>query len=84
MFPSAAWGPGVGTLLGWGRQLGFSEEQGVPGAQSLSCEQLFATPWIIAHQDPLSVGFSQARILEWVAISSSRGSFQPRARTRVS
>ena len=30
-----------------------------------------ATPWTIAHQAPLS-GFSLARILEWVAIFSSR------------
>ena len=29
-------------------------------------------------------GISQARVLEWVAISSSRGSSQPRDRTRVS
>ena len=29
-------------------------------------------------------GILQARILEWVAISSSRGSFQPRDRTHVS
>ena len=29
-------------------------------------------------------GILQARILEWVAISHSRGSFQPRDRTRVS
>ena len=29
-------------------------------------------------------GLSQARLLEWVAISFSRGSFQPRAGTRVS
>ena len=29
-------------------------------------------------------GISQARILEWVAISSSRGSFQPRDQTHVS
>ena len=35
----------------------------------------FVTPWtIVAHQAPLSMGFFQARILEWVAISSSRGS----------
>ena len=32
--------------------------------------QLFATPWTIAHQAPLS-GISQARILEWVAVSFS-------------
>ena len=29
-------------------------------------------------------GIPQARILEWVAISSSRGSSQPRDRTQVS
>ena len=29
-------------------------------------------------------GISQARILEWVAISSSRGSSQPRNQTRIS
>ena len=26
-------------------------------AQSLSCVQLFATPWTVAHQSPLSRGF---------------------------
>ena len=33
------------------------------------------TPWTVAHQVPPSVRFSQARILEWVAISFSRGFF---------
>ena len=34
--------------------------------------RLFATPWTVAHQAPLSVhGILQARILEWVAISFS-------------
>ena len=28
-------------------------------AQSLSCVQLFATPWTLAHQFPLSMGFSR-------------------------
>ena len=28
-------------------------------AQSLSCVQLFATPWTVAHQAPLSMGFSR-------------------------
>ena len=37
-----------------------------------------------AHQAPLSMGFSMARILEWVAISSSRGSSRPRYQTHVS
>ena len=31
------------------------------------------TPWTTVHQASLSMGFFQVRILEWVAISSSRG-----------
>jgi len=46
--------------------------------------QLFVTPWTVACQAPLSMGILQARILEWVAMSSSRGSFQPRGQTQVS
>ena len=42
-----------------------------------------ATPWTVAHQAPLSVGIFQARILEWAAMPSSRGSFQPRDQTQV-
>ena len=34
------------------------------GTQSLSCVQLFATPWTVAHQAPLSMGILQAKILE--------------------
>ena len=45
---------------------------------------LFATPWTLALQAPLSMEILQARILEWVAISSSRESSQPRDRTQVS
>ena len=40
----------------------------------LSRVQLFATPWTVGHQAPLSMGVLQARILEWVAIPFSRGS----------
>ena len=40
-------------------------------------------PRTVAHQGPLSMGILQARILEWVAMSSSRGSSQPRDPTRV-
>ena len=40
------------------------------------------TPWTVAHQASLSVGVLQARILEWVAMPSSRGSFQPKNRTK--
>ena len=34
----------------------------------------FVTPWAVARQASLSMGFPMARILEWVARSSSRGS----------
>ena len=44
----------------------------------------FATPWTVARQAPLSMGILQARLLEWVAMPSSRGSSQPRDQTRVS
>ena len=44
----------------------------------------FATPWTVAHQAPLFMRILPARILEWVAISISRGSSQPRDWTRVS
>ena len=43
----------------------------------LSCfshVRLFATLWTVAHQDPLVSGILQARILEWAAVSFSRGS----------
>ena len=35
---------------------------------------LFVTPWTVADQAPLSMGLIQARILEWIAMPSSRGS----------
>ena len=41
-------------------------------------------PWTETGQAPLSHGISQARMLEWVAISFSRGSSQLRDRTQVS
>ena len=43
-----------------------------------------ATPWILAHHAPLSVEILQARIMEWVAISSSRGTSPPRDGTHIS
>ena len=52
--------------------------------ESLSCVWLFATPWTEACQAALSKGILQARILECVAMPSSRGSSQPRGRTQVS
>ena len=46
--------------------------------------QLFATLWTIGHQDPLSMGILQARILECVATPFSRGSFWSRDWIHVS
>ena len=43
-----------------------------------------ATPWTVACQAPLSMGILQAGILEWFAISYSKGSSQPRDQTQVS
>ena len=40
-------------------------------------------PHGLAHQVPLSMGFFQARILEWVVISSFRGSSQTRDQTYI-
>ena len=57
----------------------------IPFPGMLSCVRLFATPWNVAHQAPLSAhGIFQARILEWVAISSSRGSSWSRDQNCVS
>ena len=40
-----------------------------------SCIRLFAMLWTVACQAPLSIGILQARILEWIAMPSSRGIF---------
>ena len=37
----------------------------------LSRVRLFAIPWTVAYQAPPSMGFFQARILEWGAIAFS-------------
>ena len=42
------------------------------------------SPRTVACQTSLSMGIFQARILEWVAMPSSRGSSQPRDQTQVS
>ena len=48
-----------------------------------SCVWLCATLQTAACQAPPSMGTLQARILEWVAMSSSRGSSQPRNLTAL-
>ena len=47
--------------------------------KSLSCVQLFATPWTYTVH-----GILQARLLEWVAFLCSRWSSQPRDQIQVS
>ena len=55
-----------------------------PSFKSLSCVLLFENIWAVGCQAPVSMGILQARILEWVAISFSRGSSRPRDWTQVS
>ena len=50
----------------------------------LSGVRFFAAPQTVAHHAPMSMGFFQARILEWVAISSSRGSSWSRDGAHIS
>ena len=50
-------------------------------AHLLSCVRLFATLRAVASQ---SMEILQARILEWVAMPSSKGPSQPRNQTQVS
>ena len=45
---------------------------------TLSHVQHFVTLWTVAHRAPLPMAMLQAGILEWVAISCSRGSSGPR------
>ena len=46
--------------------------------------QLFVIPWTVAYQAPLSLEILQARMLEWLAMPSSREFSQPRDQTQVS
>ena len=69
------------SLLGVGR----SRYHQVPVLSHFSCVCLCATPWTACSPPGSSVhGILQARILEWAAISFSRGSSQPWDRTCVS
>ena len=45
--------------------------QGKGKVKLLSRVRLLATPWTAAHQAPPSMGFFQARVLEWGAIAFS-------------
>ena len=54
------------------------KEDKVCAALSRSVVSDSAIPLIVTCQAPWSMGILQARILEWVAKPSSRGSSQPR------
>ena len=58
--------------------MGFSRQEYWSGVPSPSPFELYSPPHFSVH------GIFQARIMEWVAISSSRGSFQPRDQTHIS
>ena len=47
-------------------------------AQLLSCAWLFATPWTVAHQAPLSMGFSQQGYWSGLPFSPPEGLPNPR------
>ena len=63
------------------------EELPSPEQRMCTCAQsclTLATPWIIAHQVPLSMGFPRQEYWSGFAISYSRGSSCPRDRTHIS
>ena len=66
------------------RRLPFERKTLFDIDKSLSRVWLFATLWTVCSLPGSSVhGIFQARVLEWVAISFSRGSPSPRDRTPV-
>ena len=50
--------------------------------KSLRCVRLFVTPRTVAHQAPLSVGFSRQEYWSGLQCPSLRGSSQPRGQTQ--
>ena len=54
------------------------------GVRVLSHVQLFATPWTLACQAALSMGFPRQEYWSGFAISFSRGTSQPRDQTCIS
>ena len=54
-----------------------------PWKRSSLSRVTLSNPWTAARQAPLSMGILQARMQQWVAMSSSRGSSPPRDQTEV-
>ena len=61
----------------------FSSTNGARCMHAYCHTRFFATLWTSPPGSSVQ-GISQARVLEWVAISSSRESSRPRARTHIS
>jgi len=81
------WCPHRGGLWQLTCYVFFSRTSHVKKSESVSLSVVSSSlqpSWTVACHTPLSMGFSQARTLEGVAVSYSRGSSQPRDRTRVS
>ena len=83
----------VDGYLGWEIKAGPQFQTSIPSFSTsphacmlshFSHVRFCVTLWPIAPQVPLSMGILPARILEWVAMPSSRGSFWPRDWTHVS
>ena len=53
-------------------------------AKPLSCVRLFATPWTVAHQAPLSMGFSRQEHWSGLPCPPPGVPSQPRDQTGVS
>ena len=83
IFPTQGLNPLLLCLLHW--QVGsLPLAQLRKPARLLSRVQLFMAPMNCSPPASSVLGILQARILEWVAIPSARGSSQPRDGTRVS
>ena len=61
---------------------GSPPKWGVPAP--LPPKEVFTTPWTVVSPGSSVHGILQARILDWIAVPSSRGSSQPRDRIQVS
>ena len=77
----------MGPWSGWERKVVTSTQTGKPGGGAW--EEAVLRSFVSGFSDgspPVSSvdGILQVRILEWVAISSCRGSSRPRDRTRIS
>ena len=79
---------GPPSVWGWGKEdlvielrISFDTANNfnsVMPACMLSCIRFCVTPWTVTCQASLSMRFSRQEYWSWVAISSSRGSSQPR------